>query len=298
MVAKKGLGRGLESLFSMYNDDESDKNITSNNENSKKEGVSEIELDLVYSNPNQPRKYFDQEALDDLACSIKNHGVIQPIVLNKDDEGKFMIVAGERRYRASIMAGLSTIPAVVRGYSSRQIKEIAIIENLQREDLNPIETARAIKRLIEEYNLTQDIVAERIGKSRPAVTNTLRLLNLCPEVIKMVESGDLTAGLARALIVITDETQQTMMANKAIKLKMNVREVENAVKRVLNPRKEVEKIQTQSIELRKLVEELQRMLATKVTAIGNDEKGRIYIDYYNTDDLERIAEIIEKVQQS
>ena len=190
---KKGLGRGLDALFGVYKE-ESYNNIT-NEPQEKKEnvakagGVSEIEIEKIKPNPNQPRKNFDTEALNELASSIKMHGIVQPIVVNDMGDGTYMIIAGERRWRAANICGLKTVPAVVRNYTDKQVKEISIIENLQREDLNPIEAAKAIKELMDEYGLTQEVVADRIGKSRSSIANTLRLLTLYPDVLKMVEDG-------------------------------------------------------------------------------------------------------------
>ena len=299
MTIKKGLGRGLESLFAMYDEDNGNVNITNNNGNKKPvNGVDEIDINLIKPNPNQPRKNFDQEALDDLACSIKVHGVIQPIVLNQMEDGSYMIIAGERRWRASKIAGLKTVPSVIKNYTERQIKEISIIENLQREDLNPIEAARAIKQLMDEYKLTQEVVSERIGKSRSNIANTLRLLSLYPEVIKMVEEGSLSAGHARSLVVIDDVNLQLRLANQCIKEKWNVRDLEKAVKKALNPQV-VKKVSSgQSLELKELVNQMQRVFSTKVSAIGNDNKGRIYIDYYSRDDLDRLADYVEIIKKS
>lgn len=298
MVNKKGLGRGLESLFAMYDDSESDEIITNQTKTETNKGVSEIEIDKIIPNPNQPRKNFDQEALDDLACSIKVHGVIQPIVLNSNGDGTYLIIAGERRWRASKLAGLTKVPAIIKSYTEKQIKEISIIENLQREDLNPIEAARAIKQLMEEYKLTQDAVSERIGKSRSAIANTLRLLNLYPEVVDMIEKGELSAGHARCLVVIDNTTEQLRLANRAVKEKWNVRDLEKAVKRILNPKPQEEKKNIeQSLELKELVNDMQRVFATKVSAIGSDNKGRIYIDYYSRDDLDRLADIVESLKK-
>ena len=299
MTIKKGLGRGLESLFAMYDEDNGNVNITNNNRNKKPvNGVDEIDINLIKPNPNQPRKNFDQEALDDLACSIKVHGVIQPIVLNQMEDGSYMIIAGERRWRASKIAGLKTVPSVIKNYTERQIKEISIIENLQREDLNPIEAARAIKQLMDEYKLTQEVVSERIGKSRSNIANTLRLLSLYPEVIKMVEEGSLSAGHARSLVVIDDVNLQLRLANQCIKEKWNVRDLEKAVKKVLNPQVVKKVSSDQSLELKELVNQMQRVFSTKVSAIGNDNKGRIYIDYYSRDDLDRLADYIEIIKKS
>lgn len=302
MTIKKGLGRGLESLFAMYDEEIGNTNITNeaNQLNKKNEnGVIEIDIEKIRPNPNQPRKNFDQEALDDLACSIKTHGVIQPIVLNKEEDGKYLIIAGERRYRASKIAGLKTIPSIIKNYTDKQIKEISIIENLQREDLNPIEAARAIKQLMEEYKLTQETVSERIGKSRSNIANTLRLLNLYPEVIKMVENGQMSAGHARCLVVIEDPTTQLRVANQCVKEKWNVRDLEKAVKRILNPQAQRKNpVAEQSLELKELVNQMQRVFSTKVSAIGNDNKGRIYIDYYSRDDLDRLADYVEVLSKN
>ena len=294
-MIKKGLGRGLESLFAMYDEEIGNENITNqkaSNTDKTNKGVTEIDITKIVANPNQPRKNFDAEALNDLAKSIKVHGVIQPIVLNEQTDGTYMIIAGERRYRASKIAGLKTVPAIIKNYTDRQIKEISIIENLQREDLNPIESARAIKQLMEEYKLTQEDVSERIGKSRSNIANTLRLLSLYPDVIKMVENGSLSAGHARCLVVIENATEQIRLANQTVKDKWNVRDLEKAVKKAQNPVTTTQKPIVQSLELKELIEKMQKTLATKVSAIGNDNKGRIYIDYYTRDDLDRISDMI------
>ena len=301
MAIKKGLGRGIESLFAMYDEDNSSENITSiasQKNTSGSNGVLEIDISLITPNPNQPRKNFDAEALDDLACSIKVHGVIQPIVVNQMVDGKYMIIAGERRYRASKIAGLKTIPAIIKNYTDKQIKEISIIENLQREDLNPIEAARAIKQLMEEYKLTQETVSERIGKSRSNIANTLRLLNLYPDVIKMVEDGSLSAGHARCLVVVENPTNQLRLALQTVKEKWNVRDLEKAVKKMLNPQVQKKVEEKQSLELKELVEQMQRVFSTKASAIGSDNKGRIYIDYYSRDDLDRISDYIEILKKN
>ena len=302
MAIKKGLGRGLESLFAMYDEEVGNTNITNDQSTAEEvlsNGVIELDIDKIQPNPNQPRKNFDQEALDDLACSIKIHGVIQPIVVNRAEDGKYLIIAGERRYRASKIAGLKTIPSIIKNYTDKQIKEISIIENLQREDLNPIEAARAIKQLMEEYKLTQETVSERIGKSRSNIANTLRLLNLYPDVVKMVETGLISAGHARCLVVVEEPTIQLRLANQCVKEKWNVRDLEKAVKKALNPQPQKKNpVADQSLELKELVNQMQRVLSTKVSAIGNDNKGRIYIDYYSRDDLDRIAEYIEIVRKN
>lgn len=303
---KKGLGKGLNALFGVFEEEEKEEVVETvvkqpvsqvAAQDDSGERVAEIDIKLIDPNKNQPRKTFDATSLKELSESIKQHGIIQPIVVN-DQGGRYMIIAGERRFRASIIAGLKTVPVIIKNYTARQIKEVSIIENLQREDLNPIEAARAIKELMEEYNFTQETVADRIGKSRPAITNTLRLLTLSPEVIALIEKNKLTAGHARCLVVVQDRDMQVKFAYAAQDNKMSVRDLEKAVKDYLNPKaNKVKKPQEQSIELKELIINMQRTFATKVSAIGNDRKGRIYIDYYNRDDLDRICELIEKLRE-
>ena len=293
---KHGLGRGLDALFGVFNEDDSYKNITSHKEKLEAKnttGVTEVDIEKIKPNPNQPRKNFDVDALNELAASIKTHGIVQPIVVNDLGDGTYMIIAGERRWRAANICGLKTVPAVIRNYTDKQVKEISIIENLQREDLNPVEAARAIKELMDEYGLTQDAVAERIGKSRPSVANTLRLLSLYPDVLKMVEDGKLSAGHARCLVVVEDKNNQIKLANAVIQRNLSVRDLEKAVKNLENPQRRQIVSQEQSLELKELIIQMQKTFATKVTAIGNDNKGRIYIDYYTRDDLDRIAELLD-----
>lgn len=298
MDKKKGLGRGLESLFAFYDNEQVEEIATKKTPIVESKSVDELNINDITPNPNQPRKHFDQDALQELADSIKVHGVIQPLVVNKLENGKYMIIAGERRWRASKLAGLDKVPVVIKNYSDKQVKEISIIENLQREDLNPIEAARAIKQLMEEYSLTQEVVAERIGKSRSNIANTLRLLSLYPDVVKMVEDGRLSSGHAKTLVTITDTTAQIKLARQACDGKMSVRDLEKAVRNYLNPNKpKATKVVEQSIELRELISDMQRVFSTKVSAIGNDNKGRIYIDYYSRDDLDRISDLMELLKK-
>lgn len=280
-----GLGRGLGSLFG--------ENVEAPRENS--EAPQELELSKIEPNVNQPRKNFDENAMAELVNSIRVHGVISPIIVVPRFDG-YMIIAGERRYRAAKKAGLRTIPAIVRDYTEKQIKEITLIENLQRENLNPIETASAIKELMRDYNYTQEEVADRIGKSRPNVANLLRLLNLSPEVRALVEKGRLSAGHARCLVVVEEAKDQLALAMKGADEKMSVREFEKLVKQFLNP-KSKKKPEVVSIELKSLVERMQRRFATKVSAIGNDNKGRIFIDYYNRDDLDRLVNLLDELDR-
>ncbi len=295
----KGLGKGLSALFQSTEDDYS-KTLGVTAEDISN-GVFNLNLNEVYANPNQPRKIFDEKALNELASSIKANGVIMPIVVNKDGEGKYMIIAGERRYRASKIAGQDTIPAIVKEYDERRIKEISLIENLQREDLNPIEAATAMKQLMDDYGLTQEELSERIGKSRSAVANTLRLLSLEGEVVKLVANGKLSSGHARALVTLPSDVQKKI-ANNAVKDGMSVRDIEKAVKDYFNPpdearkARQAKKIAEMSAELKDLISRMQQTFGTKVAAIGNDKKGRIYIDYYTTDDLDRLNEIVEMLE--
>ena len=254
--------------------------------------VREIEIADIDPNYEQPRKIFEPNALKELADSIKMHGIIQPIVLVQMGL-RYMIIAGERRWRAAKIAGLKSVPAVIKQYTPQQIKEVSLIENLQREDLNPVETARAIKQLMEECNMTQESVADRLGKSRPAIANTLRLLTLDNAVLDLVEKNKLSAGHARTLVVVNDVEAQLKLAQKACN--MSVRDTEKMVREYLNPKPAKQKVE-QSIELKDLVANMQRVFATKVGAIGNDNKGRLYIDYYTKDDLDRICEMIDTLK--
>ena len=300
MAVNKGLKRGLSALFQTTEDDYN-KNLGVTIEDIKT-GVFELSLDEVYANPNQPRKIFDEKALNELAASIKVNGVIMPIVVNKDEDGKYMIIAGERRYRASKIAGKKVIPAIVKEYDERQVKEISLIENLQREDLNPIEAATAMRQLMDDYGLTQEELSERIGKNRSTVANTLRLLSLDGEVIKLVANGKLSSGHARALVTLPVDMQKKI-ANNAVKNGLSVRDVEKATKEYFNPPKEdkevkkIKRAQEMSVELKDLIYRMQQTFGTKISAIGNDKKGRIYIDYYTTDDLDRINDIVVMLEE-
>ena len=284
-MSLKGLGKGLGALLGDMDFEEEELRADTT--------TTEIPLDKIDRNDEQPRKNFDEVAMNELVNSIRIHGVITPIILVEKGD-RYMIIAGERRWRASKRAGLKTIPAIVRKYTTQQIREISLIENIQREDLNPIETANAIKQLMDECNYTQEQVAERIGKSRPAVANTIGLLTLPQPVIDLVASGRLSAGHAKVLISLDDPEAQCALALKGADGKLSVRKFEELVKSYRNPKAKVK--QEQSLELKDLVARMQRTFATKVSVLGNDKKGRIYIDYYNRDDLDRIAEILESLE--
>ena len=268
----RGLGRGLDALFL-------DTEAAYENAHSE-QGVTEVDITNVFPNPDQPRKNFEENALAELSRSIKEHGVIMPLVVVRSDGGKYMIVAGERRYRAAIRAGLTAVPVIVKELDEKEVQEISLIENLQREDLNPIEAAYGMKRLMEEFSMTQEGLSEKLGKSRPAIANTLRLLTLSDAVIALVRDGKLSSGHARTLVTVPADEQEEI-AQTCVKEGWSVREMERAVKALLNPPEVLAKDKEKknalaSAELKHLVERLRGALGTKVSLIGTDKKGRIY----------------------
>jgi len=282
MVKKNvgGLGRGLHALIS-ENTDSVDNN-----------GVEEIKLIDIDPNINQPRKTFNEEKISELVESIRNHGIVQPILVQRV-KGRYMIVAGERRWRAAKLAGLKTIPAVIRDFTDQEIMEIGLIENLQREDLNVIEEALAYKKLMEEFNLTQENISQRVGKSRPSIANTLRLLNLNPDVLKLVQDGNITGGHARALLAIEDKDKQLELAWKIVDENLSVRDIENLAKLLLNPaQKPSKQPNKKDIFLIETEETLKRRLGTKVNIIKGKKKGKIEIEYYSLQELERLIELL------
>lgn len=291
------LGRGLSSLLGSFDEEEKTpqvKEIVKEVEKIVKVGgVEEIEIAKIDNDPNQPRKNFDPSALQDLAESIKVHGVIQPIIVVANGD-RYTIIAGERRFRASKLAGKKTIPAIVKTYSEHERREIALLENVQREDLNPIETARGMQELMDKYAFTQEKLSERLGKSRPVIANYLRLLSLQPEVIALVESGKLSAGHARSLVVVSDPEVQVRLAKMAVTKRVTVRDMEKIVKDLQNPTSKAKKQYVQSNELKDLIRLMQTKLGTKVSVVGDDHKGRIYIDYYTQDDLDRLYNLLRK----
>ncbi len=305
MSVKKGLGRGLSSLIPTYgldedfNDNESE--VVERNEQVAQpthkvtmyaNGVCDIPLEKIKANPNQPRKSFSIESLNDLAESIKNHGVLQPIVVTERD-GMYMIVAGERRFRACQIAERETIPAIIKDFTDAQVKELALIENIQREDLNPIEIARGYKELMDDFNWTQEKLAKRLGKQRSSIANYLRLLSLEPEVVVLVQSGELSLGHAKVLVSVLKKDFQIRLAKLCVREGWSVRKLEQQIKANLTE-DGAKKFKPMVVaELKELVSNMQRVFGTKVSCIGNDNKGRIFIDYYTRDDLDRIYEILE-----
>ena len=289
---KMGLGRGLDSLLKVYDEETEEKTIQQptqsvSNYEMRHGDVEKIDLAKVYPNPNQPRKTVDKESLNELAESIRIHGLIQPVIVNKMDDG-YMIIAGERRYRSCKICGLTQIDAIVKNYTNKQISEISIIENLQREDLNPVEIAKGIRKLMDEYGLTQEKVAERLGKPRSAIANSVRILALYPEVLDMVEKGKVSFGHAKILVAVEDYATQLLLAKKVAKDKLTVRDLEREVNALLGGKKKKPSAKAVGEELQEFVADMQRKLGTKVSVIGNEKKGRIYIDYYSQDDLDRI----------
>ncbi len=279
-MAKKGLGKGLNVLFN------------EENPSSIENGVVELKITQIEPNKNQPRKTFDKDKLDVLAQSIKEHGLIQPIVVVKSDNGLFSIVAGERRWRAAKKAGLLVIPAVIKDYSPQTITEVALIENLQREDLNPIEEALGYKSLIEEYNLTQDEISKRIGKSRSAVANSLRLLSLEDDLQKYLISGEISEGHARAILSLEGFVLREFLLNRIIDDGLNVRQAEKLAKDLQKVKKEkVEPISAYDIEIERIKNRLEQGLGTKVKIQSGAKKGKIEIEYYGNEDLERILSL-------
>jgi len=295
---KRGLGKGLGALLGENDDflEELEERASVGNRAARAElkaeaEPSELPIDKVFRNEDQPRKAFDQAAMDELANSIRMHGVITPIVVVPKGDG-YMIIAGERRWRASKKAGLITIPAIVRKYSVQQIAEISLIENIQREDLNPVEVANSLNQLMKDYDYTQEEVSRRVGKSRSAVANLLGLLSLSDTVVDMVAQNRLSVGHAKILHALPKDAQ-SQMAYRAVDGKMTVRKFEEMVKAYKAP-EEVKKERYEfNIEFSELINDLQKVFATKVTAIGNNNKGRIYIDYYNKDDLDRFVQIAQ-----
>ena len=298
-VKRNGLGKGLDSLIP----DKKVKPAASEKREDKKEefvnktGEIMVKINEVEPNREQPRKDFDEDALVELADSIKQFGILQPLLVQKKKD-YYEIIAGERRWRAAKLAGLKEVPIIVKNYTEQEIVEISLIENIQRENLNPIEEAMAYKRLLEEFNLKQDEVAERVSKSRTAVTNSMRLLKLSERVQQMIVDDMISTGHARALLAIDDEEQQYILANKIFDEKLSVRETEKLVKALKNPKKEVKKTVTEHTFVYDNIEEqMKNIIGTKVSVNPKaNGKGKIEIEYYSEEELERIYDLIMTIQ--
>lgn len=296
--APRGLGKGLDSLIPVSSS--AQKSNTESKATDKKEEQGQetmVKITKVEPNREQPRKKFDEDALQELADSIKQYGVISPILV-QDRKTYYEIVAGERRWRAAKLAGLKEVPVIIKNFTEQEIVEISLIENIQRENLNPIEEAQAYKRLLTEFNLKQDEVAERVSKSRTAVTNSMRLLKLCDEVQQMIIDDMISTGHARALISIEDPEQQYMIAQRVFDEKLSVRDVEKLVKNLNKPekvKKEIPEDKSLEVIYQDLEEKMKQILGTKVsiTSKGNGS-GKMEIEFYNHDDLDRIIEMISK----
>lgn len=281
---KTGLGKGLSALIPPVSE-----------EMNKEEAATEIKVSAIVPNSFQPRRTFDEEKLAELAESIKIHGVVQPIVVRQIADGKYELVVGERRLRACQSLKLSKIPALIKDYTDEQMMEIALIENIQRQDLNPVEEATAYKRLLDEFKFTQEEVAQKVSKSRPFVANMVRLLHLPPAILDWVARGELTVGHARPLLALKDEAEQLKAAEEIISKQMTAREAEELVKnygaatqKQISKRKRSAKLPAELLDLEN---RLRDTCGTKVTIRNKGEKGKIEIEYYSTDDLNRILAI-------
>ena len=275
------LGKGLSALIPELKEDIDKKEIV------------ELDISMVYPNEDQPRKVFDEEKINILSDSIKAYGVLQPIVVKPDENGKYMIIAGERRYRASRAANKESIPAVIKDLPIRDIMEIALIENLQREDLNPIEEALAYKSLIDNHNVTQEEISDAVGKSRPHITNTIRLLNLREEVIAMIEYGEITAGHGKALLRITDKDKQLEMAKRIVEDGLSVRATESLAKKISEEQNlKIPTKKEKDIFIVDVEERLRNIFGTKVNISQGKKKGKIEIEYYNDEELNGIVSML------
>ena len=300
-VKRNGLGKGLDSLIpeKKVNQATSEKSIDSekNEDSANSTGEIMVKINEVEPNREQPRKDFDEDALMELADSIKQFGILQPLLVQKKKD-YYEIIAGERRWRAAKIAGIKEVPIIVKNYTEQEIVEISLIENIQRENLNPIEEAMAYKRLLEEFSLKQDEVAERVSKSRTAVTNSMRLLKLSDRVQQMIVDDMISTGHARALLAIDDEEQQYMLANKIFDEKLSVRETEKLVKSLKNPKKEVKKKNIEhTFVYDNLEEQMKNIIGTKVSVSPKaNGKGKIEIEYYSEEELERIYDLIMSIR--
>ncbi|BFK21695.1 ParB/RepB/Spo0J family partition protein [Mediterraneibacter glycyrrhizinilyticus] len=307
-VKRNGLGKGLDSLIPDKTS-KTVKNGTSGSTQKKEKKISDkladikespsgevfLKVNEVEPNRDQPRKEFDEDALLELADSIKQYGVLQPLIVQKK-AGYYEIIAGERRWRAAKLAGVKEIPVIIKEYTEQEIVEISLIENIQRENLNPIEEAMAFKRLLEEFQLKQDEVAERVSKSRTAVTNSMRLLKLSDKVQQMIIDDMISTGHARALLAIEDPEQQYLLANKIFDEKLSVRETEKLVKSLKTPKKEIKKPSEHTFVYKDIAEKMKNVMGTKVNINAKaNGKGRIEIEYYSEEELERLYDMIMSI---
>ncbi|MBC2582224.1 ParB/RepB/Spo0J family partition protein [Clostridium sp. DJ247] len=285
MNKKFGLGKGLGALIP--EDNVLDKELNKN------QGINTVDINLIKANSGQPRKSFDEEKIIQLSQSIKEHGIIQPVIL-KNYKDTYVIIAGERRWRAAKLAGLKEIPAIIMDLSDKEILEVSLIENIQRQDLNPIEEALAYRKLTEDFDLTHEELSVKIGKSRTAITNCLRLLNLDKRVQEYLIDGVITEGHGRALLSVNNKELQYELAQKIIDDGLNVREIEKLIKNInLQNNKSREKIDSQNPYYVDIKERLENLFGTKVSLLDKKNKGRIEIEYYSQEDLQRILDILD-----
>ncbi len=286
-VQNKGLGKGLDAL------------LASSSTEDEAHSIQEISIHEIDPGEAQPRKQFDEDKLATLAESIKTHGVVQPIIVHKQGD-RYRIVAGERRWRASRLAGLKTVPAIIKEYSTRDVMEIALIENIQREDLNPIEEAEAFQRLMTEYGLKQEEVAAIVGRSRSAIANSVRILTLTHKIQAYIIEGKLTSGHARTLVTVVEPSRQEWLAEQIIHKNLNVRDTEKLVKQEEEKVNKPEKKKDQPkgiIELEDLRDQLRNKLGTQVNILGSSSNGKIQISYFSQEELERISELVLKQEK-
>ena len=284
MGKKFALGKGLSALIPEDMSEQAQ----------EKKGNILIPLNEIKNDNNQPRKAFDSDKIAELTESIKTHGIIQPLILRKSEDGLYIIVAGERRWRAAKLAGLKEVPAIVMDLSEKDVLEISLIENIQRQDLNPIEEALAYKKLLNEFKLTQEDLSKRIGKSRTAITNTMRLMNLDSRVQQYIIEGIISEGHGRALLGIKDEEIQYELSQKVIDENLSVRELERLVKKIVEGKNKEEKNMVEELNpyYKEIKTQLQNYFGTKVNISNRNNKGKIEIEYYSEDDLQRILDII------
>ena len=291
---KRGLGRGLNALINTGSDTENNKENTKENHEYKEVFIN---ISLVEPNRNQPRKEFDKDALSELANSIKQYGILQPIIVQKNED-MYEIIAGERRWRAAKEAGLTEVPVIIRDYDKQKIMEISIIENIQRENLNPIEEAMAYQSLMEEYGLKHEELAERVSKNRSTITNSMRLLKLSDNIQQMIIDGKISAGHAKVLLSVENTSEQEKIAQELISKSLSVRELEKLVKQYIKPRKKKKSKDDTDYSLfyKEYEDRLKDILGTKVQINTKDKnKGRIEIDYYSAAELERIVELLNTI---
>ena len=293
MAKRGGLGKGLDSLISA-------EAVKSTKKDEAAQSETTVKITKVEPNREQPRKNFDEDALQELADSVKQYGLLQPILV-QDRKDYYEIIAGERRWRAAKLAGLKEVPVIIKNYTEQEIMEISLIENIQREDLNPVEEALAYKRLLEEFHLKQDELAERVSKSRTTITNSMRLLKLCDYVQQMIIDGKLTTGHARALVPIENEENQKQLAEQIFDEKLSVREVEKRVKELLNPTQKSAKKEELPKNIQYIYEDIENKLKEKlsrkvaINAKGKNGTGKIEIEFYSNDDFDRLVEVLSNV---